>query len=99
MEDRGQRRVSRSVCRPAQSPAATDRTSPSSTAPHRCQRMQPRLPSRANAAPDSPAARAWLSLVGIPHHQAAAAHRTTAPIAAHRAREAALGPPPKAAME
>ena len=33
--------------------------------------MQARLLSRATAAPDSPAARAWLSLVGIPHHQAA----------------------------
>ena len=35
----------------------------------------------------------------MPHHQAAAAQSTTAPMAAHRAREAASGPPPKEAME
>ena len=61
--------------------------------------MQERSPSRATAAPEMPATRAWLSLVGMPHHQAAAAQNTTAPMAAHRAREAASGPPSKEAME
>ena len=60
--------------------------------------MQPRLPSRANAAPDSPAARAWLSLVGMPNHQAAVAHATMATSAAHSAVSASAVLPPKSTM-
>ena len=88
-----------SAQRPARKPRAVDRTSPSSTRPHFCQRMQEKSPSRAAAAPEMPATRAWLSLVGMPHHQAAAAQSTTAPMAAHKAMEAAAGPPRKEAME
>ena len=61
--------------------------------------MQEKEPSRATAAPETPATRAWLSLGGMPKSQASAAHRTMAPIAEHRAVRAALEPPPKAAME
>ena len=40
------------------------------------------------AAPDRPAISAWLSLVGIPNHQAATAHMTMANRAAHNATKA-----------
>ena len=63
------------------------------------QRMQDKEPSNAAAAPETPATRAWLSLVGMPKHQASPAQRTMAVMAAHRAVRAALGPPPKEAME
>ena len=37
--------------------------------------------------------RAWLSLVGMPQRQAAAAHTTTAAMAAHRAMPVRWGSP------
>ena len=52
----------------------------------------------ARAAPEMPATRAWLSLVGMPKRQAAQAHATMAAMAAHRAVEAAAGSGPKSAM-
>ena len=61
--------------------------------------MQDKLPSSAVAAPETPATRAWLSLVGMPKSQARQAHSTMETIAAHRAVRAALLPPEKAAME
>ena len=84
---------------PAQKPAAADRIRPNPTLAQQSQRMQEKLPSRATAAPEIPATRAWLSLVGMPKHQASPAHRTIAVIAAHRAVRAARVPPPNEAME
>ncbi len=85
--------------RPAQKPAPTETSSPSTTRAQQSHRMQDKLPSRAAAAPEMPATSAWLSLVGMPNHQAAAAQRTMEAIAAQRAARAARGPPPKEAME
>ena len=52
-------------------------------------------PCRAMAAPEIPAIRAWLSLVGMPNHQAAVAQMTMANRAAHRAISACSLLPPK----
>ena len=62
----------------------------------------PRLdspPGSAAAAPDSPATRAWLSLVGMPNRQASTAQHTMAVMAAHRAARASKVLRPKSAME
>ena len=60
--------------------------------------MQDRSPAWATAAPERPAARAWLSLVGMPNHQAAVAHATMATSAAHSAVSASAVLPPNSTM-
>ena len=74
--------------------ARRPQTGPAPAAPHPtaasgCSQGSPPGPTPPRTVPPPGA---WLSLVGIPHHQAAAAHRTTAPIAAHRARGGRPGP-------
>ena len=52
----------------------------------------------ATAAPESPAMRAWLSLVGIPKYQAVVAQITIAAMAAQRAMSESRASPPKSTM-
>ena len=54
--------------------------------------------STAAAAPDTPAIKAWLSLVGMPKYQAAVAHTTIAKSAAHSATTASSVFPPKSTI-
>jgi hypothetical protein len=60
--------------------------------------MPAKLLLSAIAAPESPAIKAWLSLVGIPSTEAAVAHTTMATIAAQRPTMLLCASPPKSTM-
>ena len=60
--------------------------------------MPAKPPCMATAAPEMPAINAWLSLVGMPNHQATVAQSTMANMPAHKAMVASVVLPPKSTM-
>ena len=90
--------TSLAAAQPNAKPSRVDRTRPYRTLIHSPPLMPAKPPCSAMAAPDSPAIRAWLSLVGMPNHQAAVAHATMATSAAHSAVSASAVLPPKSTM-
>ena len=82
---------------PDPNPSMVERTKPQMTFIHSSPLM-PAAPPIAIAAPESPAMRAWLSLVGIPKYQAATAQMTIEKSAAQSATSAWWESWPKSTM-
>ncbi len=92
------RAIRLAATRPRAVPRATDRNSPAATRSQGPERRLDSPPGSAAAAPESPAARAWRSLVGMPNRQARTAQHTMAAMAAHSAVRAPEVLRPKSAI-